>query len=427
MRPDSELFTDPAAQLAQAGDIASLFDIPKPFEISDFAAKGNINRQTYLVSAGSLDKRCEYLLQLLNPGVFTQPRAVMNGMIACIRAQQKALAGGVLGGYEWETIRLVPTRSGKDYLEVPGDAGITCWRMMIRISDVFTHRSLREISKPDLRLHVAEEAGRGLAFFGNLTAGMDAASLETPLPGYRETENYYNQLRSVLAGSRSPEQAEPFLPQDPLVRKGTEAHFLIQADASEYHRRLKDPQIQRCINLALEQQQFGFTLIRKLKSGELEKVVVHGDTKLDNFLFSTRTGGIKALVDLDTIMSHTWLSDWGDMARSLANIAGERELDLEKIDIDKTIFRALAKGFLASASRMKALEIDLMVDAAQVMALELGVRFLADYLRGDSYFQPGAREPQDLNKIRALVQFRLFERMRDQADSLQEIIHSLSR
>jgi hypothetical protein len=418
----SEASLDPTAQLKRARNIASLFDLPQPLDVSDFANKGNINQQTYLVSAGPSASKCEHLLQLLNPGVFTQPNAVMDGMIACIRAQRKALSEGILAGEGWETIRLVPTREGKDYLEISSDAGNECWRMMIRISDAFTYRSLREIPEPDLRLRVSEEAGRGLALFGNLTAGMDISKIGVPLPGYRETENYYNQLRSILAGCRSIAQAGPFLPQDPLVRKSTEAHFLVHADASEYRRRLEDPQLRRTLDIALEQQPFGLTLVRKLKSGELSKVVVHGDTKLDNFLFSIRTGKVKSLVDLDTIMLHTWLSDWGDMVRSLVNIAGEREQDMEKIDVNQEIFRALAKGFLGSARQAKPCDIELMTDAAQVMALELGVRFLTDYLRGDNYFKLSPGEPQDLNKIRAMVQFRLFERMRSQADDLKRII-----
>ena len=73
-----------------------------------------------------------------------------------------------------------------------------------------------------------------------------------------------------------------------------------------------------------------------------------------------------------------------------------------------------------------------MADAAQIMALELGVRFLADYLRGDSYFRLGPADPRDLNKTRALVQFCVFERLRRNAASLtrsieQEAIHARDR
>jgi len=185
--------------------------------------------------------------------------------------------------------------------------------------------------------------------------------------------------------------------------------------------------MQRLIALALDQKPFACTLLDGLDAGNLRRVAVHGDTKLDNFLFSTRTGRIKALVDLDTIMPHTWLTDWGDLARSLVNIAGESERDPGKIEVDAEIFRALAAGFLGSARDLTTSEMNLMVEAAQIMALELGVRFLADYLRGDTYFRLSPAEARDLNKTRALVQFSVFGKIRARADSLKRLIEEFER
>jgi hypothetical protein len=54
------------------------------------------------------------------------------------------------------------------------------------------------------------------------------------------------------------------------------------------------------------------------------------------------------------------------------------------------------------------------------------VRVLADYLRGDTYFKLKPEEPPDLNKSRALVQFRVFERLRSTSDSAKQIIKALT-
>ena len=415
--------SDNPVQLERARDIASRFEIPESLEVSDFAGKGNINQQTYLITAGLAKRRKQFLLQLINPAVFTQPHAVMNGMISCIRAQQKALSEGVLAGDEWETIQLVPTRGGRDYLELQGEPGKECWRMMARIGNALAFRSLREIRDQGMRISVAEQAGRGLAIFGVLTEGMDVSQIVSPLPGYRDTELYYNQLHSVMAGARAMSDTEAYLPCDPVVRESTRQHFIVQLNPVEYRRRLGDPQLRPFIDLAIEQKSFGLSLVEKLKSGELRKVVIHGDTKLENFLFSAQTGKVKALVDLDTIMPHTWLSDWGDMVRSLVNIAGEREKDLGCIEVDQEVFYALAKGYLG-VHKTDSRELELMVDAPQIMALELGIRFLADYLRGDSYFQLRPGDPPDLNKIRAMVQFSVFERLRHKADSARQVLQS---
>jgi hypothetical protein len=222
--------------------IASLFNLPGSIEISDFAAKGNINRQTYLVKAGTQDNRLEYLLQLLNPAVFKQPRAVMDAMISCLEAQQKAIAEGMLrDGEEWETFRLIPTREGKPFLEIKDEAGLRCWRMMTRIRPACTYKSLREIPDPDMRIHIAEEAGKGLALFGALTSGMDPAQLRCPLPGYRDTELYYAQFHSILEGNRTRPEAAVHFPADRTVRISTEQHFLVQTNPEEYQRRRNDP------------------------------------------------------------------------------------------------------------------------------------------------------------------------------------------
>jgi hypothetical protein len=403
-------------KIEQAHHIASLFDLPQPIEARDFPLKGNINKNTFSIMAGPPADHGEYILQQLNPDVFTQPRAVMSAMILCLEEQQKAVAGGALrNGEEWEPIRLIPTKEGKAYLEITEGAISGCWRMMARIANAQSFRSLQEIPDREAQLKLAEEAGRGLALFGRLTAGMDASQVGCPLPGYRDTGIYYNQLLSVLAGHRTLGEASALLPADPVVRQSTEQHFLIHIQSEEYQRRMQDPQLRNCIDLALKEQPFAMKLIQALATGALKTVVVHGDTKLENYLFNTQTGRVKALVDMDTIMPHTWLSDWGDMVRSLVNPAGEKEMDLGKIEADMEIFHAAAHGFLGSAIHIEPQESAYLMDAVQILALELGVRFLADYLRGDSYFRLGPSDPPDLNKTRAMVQFRLFESLRSKA------------
>ena len=418
---------DSRTAFEEARRVASLFDLHGSVEISDFAAKGNINQQTYLIRAGPPGSRAEYLLQQLNPAVFTQPRRVMASMVACLEAQQKALAAGRLReGEEWETIRLIPTKLGEASLEIEDERGLRCWRMMARIRPADSYKSLREIPDADLRLRIAREAGKGLALFSALTAGMDPSQFQSPLPGYRDTGLYYGQFHSILEGSRTVREAARFLPADEGLRQSTESHFLVRISPEEHRRRRNDPQLRPLIALALEQKLFALTLARGLASGTIRKVIVHGDTKLDNFLFNPATGNVRALVDLDTIMPHTWLSDWGDMTRSLVNIAGERERDPDKIDADLDIFRAVTQGFLSSARNIASQEIGFMADAPQIMALELGVRFLTDYLRGDSYFKPTPEDPTNLNKIRAIVQFRLFEKMRGKAGLLKGSIEEWS-
>jgi hypothetical protein len=414
--------------LALASRVASRFSLQGPIEAHDFPDKGNINRHTYAVETFGGGAHRQYLLQQINQQVFNQPRAVMAAMIACIEAQQRNLAAGLLQpGELWEPVTLVATRDGRPYLEVNDRRGSGCWRLMVRIAEARTYKSLGEIADPARRLMTAEQAGVGLALFGTLTAGIDLAGLRSPLPGYRDTRLYYDQLLSVLAGHRTLEEAEPYLPRDPEVRASTEQHFLVHLPPDEYRARLEHPEVRPFVELMREHEGLALSLVREMASGGIRQAAIHGDTKLENFLFDTSTGQVKALIDLDTIMPHTWLSDWGDMVRSLCNVAGEKEANRDRIQVDAAIYQAVARGFLRSARNVTARELELMVDAVQVIALELGMRFLTDYLRGDSYFRLGAADPPDLNKIRGLAQLTLFQRLRAAAAETRALLAGLQR
>ncbi len=411
------------AALLRASHIASCFVIPEPAEARDFPDKGNMSHEMYLVVAGPEGDQREYLLQRMNNDVFTDPHRVVAAMQACTAAQLEYMERHPLPeGVRWDTLTLVPADHGGPILEIADASSISFWRMMVRIAGCTSYKSLNQIRSRAKRLALAEQAGRGLALFGDLTSGIDVADLTSPLPGYRDTRVYYAQLDSVLNGSRTLSDASPYLPEEPVVRDTTQFHFLVHLGDREYRARLNDPELQPCIDLTLESRELAFALLRAMERGKIRRVAIHGDTKLDNFLFDAETGAVRALVDLDTIMPHTWLADWGDMARSLVNVVGEKATDLSRVRVDTDVFEALARGFLTTAREVTEPEIELMVDAVQILALELGVRFLADYIRGDSYFQPAPGDPPDINKTRAMVQLTLYRELTRRAPAMRRCI-----
>jgi N-acetylhexosamine 1-kinase len=254
---------------------------------------------------------------------------------------------------------------------------------------------------------------------------MDISALSNPLPGYRDTRLYYDQLFSILRECRDVEQASDLLPGDQVVRNSTAEHFVVHLSEEEYQRRRNETDVQPWVELVLQHRDFGLTLLREMESGHIRRMAIHGDTKLDNFLFGTRDGQAKALIDLDTIMPHTWLADWGDMVRSLCNVAGEKTRDLSQVRVDREIYRAVADGFLSTVRKASAEEIELMCNAVRIIALELGLRFLTDYLRGDTYFLLAATDPLDLNKRRAQVQLTLFQQLTEEMDWTRSCVESL--
>jgi Ser/Thr protein kinase RdoA (MazF antagonist) len=144
-------------------------------------------------------------------------------------------------------------------------------------------------------------------------------------------------------------------------------------------------------------------------SGLIPLRVVHNDPKVNNIMIHTDTGEALCMLDLDTVMPGIVPADFGDCVRSAANPAGEDVHDLEAVGIDLSFFEAIASGYLREAGGfLTRKEIESLPLSVKVITFELGLRFLADYLRGDTYFK--INYPTH-NLDRARVQFRLLRRI----------------
>ncbi len=396
--------------------IVSQFQVELPIHLDDFPQKGNINLHTYWVKDGT---GSEFLLQKVNSSVFTRPYRVMDSMLACIAAQRGALNDRP---EFWEPITLVPNRQGGSYLDISDEHGWSVWRLMHRIQDVVSFKSLGEVAE-DQRTKVAFEVGRGLALHGDLSSAMPT-ELASPLPGYRHTDIYFAQLDAVLQGVRSPDQAMSYLPESEELREATGLHYMIHLSPEEAaaRREMASPWIE----FLNAHRGRAMTLFHNLEQGNVRRMMIHGDTKIENFLFCKDTLRVKSLIDLDTIVPGTWLSDWGDMVRSMVNHAGECESDLSKVEVCRDTYENVAKGFLSASSLISQAEVDLMVDAVISITLELGARFLTDYLRGDTYF----RVPEGkriLNLTRAAVQLTLAQSLMDYESEARQLIARAAR
>lgn len=94
------------------------------------------------------------------------------------------------------------------------------------------------------------------------------------------------------------------------------------------------------------------------------------------------------VVDLDTVMPGLSLYDFGDSIRAGASTAEEDETDLSKVSCDLSLFEAYTKGFLSQCGgSLTAKERELLPFGAKLMTFECGMRFLTDYLEGDTYFR----------------------------------------
>ncbi len=399
--------------------IVTQFQVSDQVEVLPFPGKGNINLHTYEIKVEGLS----YLLQKVNSSVFAFPYRVMNGMCQSIQAQRESLK--VSSVENWEPIELVPTKEGKDFLDLTDEHGWSVWRLMVKIPDSCSFKSLSELPDRDKQLELAEEIGKGLAIYSDLTSSIDASTFEGSLPGYRDTALYFAQFHSVLAGNRSMGDALALMPEDPVLKTSAGPHFVVSCPDEVYESRLNDPEVKRCVEIIKSRERFAMQLWEAMRIGLIRNTLIHGDTKIENFLFDTNSLTVKSLVDLDTIMSFTWLADYGDMLRSMVNIAGEKESNPDDIQVDKEVFKSVTKGFLKTSNQVTLAEIELMFASIQIITLELGVRFLTDYIKGDTYFMLGEGDPEDLNKIRGIAQITLFERLVEFEDEAIEFIRSL--
>lgn len=162
-------------------------------------------------------------------------------------------------------------------------------------------------------------------------------------------------------------------------------------------------------------------IVRLMASGEIPERVTHNDTKINNVLIAP--DGTAVVIDLDTVMPGSALYDFGDMVRTATAAAAEDERDLTKVGSRPDYFEALAKGYLEGAKFLNPAERANLVFAGELATFEVGIRFLTDYLAGDSYFHTTYPEH---NLVRTRNQFRMVESLESQASAYEEIIKKYS-
>ena len=178
------------------------------------------------------------------------------------------------------------------------------------------------------------------------------------------------------------------------------------------------------IQFALEQEPIGGILQNMREEGELPLRVTHNDTKLNNVLLDKNTRKGLCVLDLDTVMPGLSVHDFGDSIRFGAATAAEDEPDAFKMKLDLHLFEVYARGFLEAAPSLTQVEIDMLSLGALTMTLEVGIRFLKDYLDGDLYFKTAYPEH---NLIRARTQLALVADMKAKWTEMENIIKQITK
>ena len=161
---------------------------------------------------------------------------------------------------------------------------------------------------------------------------------------------------------------------------------------------------------------------RYYREGKLPKRICHCDTKVSNMLFD-KEGNVLCIIDLDTVMSSFIFSDFGDFLRSAANTGQEDDRNLDNVKFNFEIFKSFAKGYIESAKCfLTPLEIELLPYAVTLFPYMQAVRFLTDYINGDTYYQ--TKYPEH-NYVRTLAQYKLYKETKAAMGEMRDYINSL--
>lgn len=351
--------------------IASAFALkgePMSIEVNE---RGLINT-TSVVTTSEGER---YILQKINTNIFRHPDEVMENIVAVTEHLKKKIRAR--GGDEMrETLTVVPTKNGES-LYLDKDSG--AYRMYLYISDAECYDSA---DSPDLFFKV----GKAFGAFQRELADFDASVLHEAIPDFHDTGKRFDAFMKAVQ-------------EDAAGRK---------AGCEEE------------IRFVLDRKDKASFIVDRLRDGRLPLRVTHNDTKLNNIMMDRATGEGLAVIDLDTVMPGSMLYDYGDAIRFGASSAPEDETDLSKIFLRMDMFEAFTGGFLEGLGGA-ATEDEIMAlpMGAYMLTFELVIRFLTDYLNGDTYFK--VRDARH-NLERTRAQMTLLADMEARMDDMLAVV-----
>ena len=355
-------------------EVIAAFDFKGKNKSYERYGSGHIN-DTFLVVNEDGSEESRYILQRMNHEIFKDPVSLMKnveGVTSFLR--DKIVKNG--GDPYRETLNLVKTKAGGSFFK---DSDGNYWRAYLFIGGATCYNL---VEKPE----DFYQSGKAFGHFQRLLSDYPAKELSETIPNFHNTpvrfETFKQAVKDDVCGRAAGVQAEIQFAMDRAADMGAAQTML--------------------------------------EDGRLPLRVTHNDTKLNNIMIDDVTGEALCIIDLDTIMPGLSIFDFGDSIRFGANTAEEDETDLSKVSLSLPLFEIYTKGFLEGCDKsLTDAEVRMLPMGAKLMTLECGIRFLTDYLQGDTYFKIH-RENHNLDRTR--TQFGLVADMEKKWAEMEAIV-----
>lgn len=363
----------------QVVNAAGQFCFEGIFRSSQPFGNGHINDTYLLVFDTGRQEAKRYILQRMNKDIFTKPVQLMENIMGVTSHLRKIIIENG-GDPQRETLNVIPSKDGKAYYE---DAQGEYWRAFQFIENAV---SLEQIEDPQDFYESAVAFGS----FQRRLADYPAETLHETIPGFHDTKARFEAFIKTVE-------------QDKCNRAAS---------------------VKKEIDFVTKREDitgvFGTLLAKK----EIPLRVTHNDTKLNNIMMDKETRKGICVIDLDTVMPGLAVNDFGDSIRFGASTALEDEQNLDKVWCDMHLFEVYTRGFIEGCGgSLTKKETQLLPMGAKVMTYECGMRFLADYLAGDTYFKIH-RPGQNLDRCR--TQFKLVWDMERKWEMMHGIVRGYS-
>lgn len=317
---------------------------------------GLINDTYLVVTAGEND---DYVLQRINNSIFQDVDLLQHNVEAVTSHIRKKLIEAGEDDISRKVLHFVETGEGKTYYM---DGAGRYWRVSVFIPRAKTFEAVT----PEYSYY----AGKAFGNFEAMLVDLPETLGET-IPDFHNMELRMRQLHDAVAQDAKGRLSEV---RDIVDELESHAHEMCKAE-------------------------------RMGREGKLPKRVCHCDTKVNNMMFDEE-GRVLCVIDLDTVMPSFVFSDYGDFLRTGANFVAEDDPEIGKVGFREDIFESFTKGYLESAkSFLTPVETENLPYAVALFPYMQCVRFLTDYINGDTYYK--IKYPEH-NLVRTRNQLALF-------------------